>query len=145
MKYFGLVTLLGLFLVTAACEDNDVSPTSRTLVGTWQLYEVGWSPGSGYFVDEVPQTPAQTVTFGSDGTVSATGERLIGFDISQKYRLVSDTTQTSDYVEFTKSDGDTYRMYVTQLTSASLTLNPLCFEGCHYGFVRVKAPSPKRD
>lgn len=145
MKHLGILTLLGLFLTTTACEKSDPSPASRTLVGTWQLYEYGWSPGAGYFVDEVPRTPAQTITFDSNGTVSATGEQLISFDPSRKYRLVSDTTQNRDYVEFTKSDGDTYSMYVTQLTPDSLTLNPPCFEGCHYGFVRVKTPLPSKD
>lgn len=145
MKHLGVVTLLGLFLITAACEESELSPASQTLVGTWQLYEYGWSPGSGYFVEEVASVPAQTITFRSNGTVDATGEQLGFLDSYQQYRLVSDSIQTTDYVEFTKSDDDTYSMYITQLTSDSLTLNPPCFEGCHRGFVRVKTPSPAKD
>lgn len=145
MKHFGLAALLGLFLITTACEESDLSPAEQTLVGTWQLYEYGWSPGSGYFVDEVPPVPAQTVTFKSSGTVSATGERLTGFDSAQKYRLVSDSIQTTDYVEYTDTDGDPYIMYVTLLTSDSLTLSPPCFEGCHFGFVRTRPISVKED
>ncbi len=114
------------------------------LVGTWQLYEYGWSPGSGYFVDEVPSVPAQTITFGSSGTVQTTGEQFKGFD-SDQYRVVQDSIQLKDYVEFTKSNGDTFIMYITQLTADSLTLDPPCIEGCHYGFTRVQASSPKQD
>jgi hypothetical protein len=77
--------------------------------------------------------------------VQAIGEQLNAFDLSQKYRLVPDSVHTTGYVEFTKSDGDTLIMYVTQLTADSLTLNPTCFEGCHYGFIRVKSPLASKD
>ena len=140
------MTLLGLFLITAACEESDLSPASQKLVGTWQLYEYGWSPGSGYFVEEVPSVPAQTITFRSNGTVDVEGEQLGFFDSYLQYRLVSDSTQTADYVAFSGSDDNKFIAYVTLLTSDSLTLSPPCFEGCHHGFVRVNQPTvPKND
>ncbi len=145
MKHLGLVALLGLFLITAACEESDLSPASKELVGTWQLYEYGWSPGSGYFVEEVPSVPAQTITFRSNGTVDVTGEQLDFLDAYRQYRLVTDSTQTADYVELSGSDDDKFVAYVTLLTSDSLTLNPPCFEGCHRGFVRVRSPLPPKD
>ena len=148
MKHFGSVTLLGLFLTVAACEESEVSPISQKLVGTWQLYEYGWSPGSGYFVENVPSVPAQTITFRSNGTVDVKGEQLGFFDSHRQYRLVNDSTQATDYVAFSGSDTNDNESiaYITLLTSDSLTLSPPCFEGCHYDFVRVNQPVfPKND
>ncbi len=145
MKHLGLVTLLGLFLITVACEESDLSPASQKLVGTWQLYEYGWSPGSGYFVEEVPSVPAQTITFRSNGTVDVKGEQLGFFDSHRQYRLVSDSTQATDYVAFSSSGADESVAYITLLTPDSLTLSPPCFEGCHHGFVRVNQPTVPKD
>ena len=74
------------------------------------------------------------------------GDQLGFFDTFRHYRLVSDSTQATDYVEFLGSDNNNFIAYVTLLTSDSLTLSPPCFEGCHYGFVRVNQPVfPKND
>ena len=141
-----MVTLLGLILITAACEESDLSPTSRALVGTWQLYETGGSPGFGYYITAVAPVPAQTITFRSNGRVNMVGDQLGFFDAFRHYRLMSDSTQATDYVEFLGSDDNNFIAYVTLLTSDSLTLSPPCFEGCHYGFVRVNQPVfPKND
>ena len=146
MKRFGLVTLLGLFLIVAACEESEVSPTSQKLVGTWQLYEYGWSPGSGYFVDEVPPAPAQTLTFSNDGRAETQGDKTYFFKDLKRYRAVRDSTQGVDHVEFLSSNSDTWlTVHVTLLTPDSLTLRPMCFEGCHYGFVRVSQPTLPKD
>lgn len=145
MKHLGLVTLLGLFLITAACEDNDVLPTGQGLVGTWQLYETGGSLGFNYSTTPVPSVPAQTLTFSSNGSVTTQGDQLSFFGEFKRYRLVSDSIQTMDYVALSGSNTNEFAVYITRLTPDSLIVNPPCDEGCHYGFVRVKTPSPSKD
>jgi hypothetical protein len=68
-----LVLFLAILPALASCKkDNDKQLYDRVsgegLVGNWQLFEEGSSPGAGYYITKIPANPAQMLWFRENGT-----------------------------------------------------------------------------
>jgi hypothetical protein len=131
-----LSCLLGCLLLDSCNRDN-LLPTNPDLISTWQLYEEGGSPGFGYYVNPVPTSPQQSLTFAKSGNVRLQGDRLSIFSAYPYYRY--DVQSNGPRLQFLKTRKDTTGYAVgCQLKGDSLRIVPLCYEGCHFGFVRIR-------
>jgi hypothetical protein len=131
--------LLLLFWGCAGPQTNPepTIPTAKNLTGTWRFYEEGYSPGAGYIVNPIPATPPQTLTFLADGRLQKQGDRLTGSFAAPYYRV--DSTATGRRVYFLNSPQATAtNSMLIQIRGDTLRLSPQCFEGCHFGFVRLR-------
>ena len=122
------IFLLGLF---AACEDDVLAP--QDLLGEWEVYERGYSPGAGYIVEEA----SGSLTFGADGDFRANYPEFEGF---QSYRVLEiDSMQVLALYESRRvKDNDDYdRSYTIHREGDGIKLwYRWCFEGCHVGIRR---------
>ena len=137
--FYPVVTLL-MFCVLLSCEEKDccvnLEGESNTLTGTWLLFERGYSPGAGYVIEPVSASPAQTLTFQSNGRMTATLDGLSDY----KFYFIKDHPdpeqqiialykkypgESPDPSTFTTSyhfhfDGNNLKLYYRY-----------CIEGCH--------------
>jgi hypothetical protein len=137
MRVIPLLSCLLGFLLLDSCNRESLLPTNPDLIGTWQLYQEGGSPGFGYFVTPVPGRPRQALTFTKGGTVQLQGDRLTIFSAYPFYR--HDAQGGSARLRFLKTKTDPIGLAVGwQLKGDSLRIVPMCYEGCHFGFVRTR-------
>jgi hypothetical protein len=144
MKRINTLSLLvALAVFFYGCEQRDccspLAPLDGSLVGEWQLYERGYSPGAGYITEEVPAEPSQTFHFLADGTFSSSIQSMDGY----KYYLVLDDPQSDqDILSLYKTDPgnkpqDIYKLehsYSMVMGEGTLKLHyRWCIEGCHLG------------
>jgi hypothetical protein len=137
INQFGGVVLL---LLALGCSGTEPSPNTYGLTGNWRFYEEGSSPGFGYIITPIPAVPLQKLTFLSNGRVQKQGDKLTGFFNSPYYRVDSSATagrrlyfMTDPKADLTKLNGLFF-----QIKGDTLRISPQCFEGCHYGFVRIR-------
>lgn len=133
--------LIVVFLVSCAdekdCCVNLEDDGKEALLGEWLLYERGYSPGSGYFVDPVSPVPPQVIEFKGNRQFSSTVEGLKGYKFfAVKDDVVglfnSDPGPEPDNEAFTHS-------YNFSFENGNLKLAfRFCFEGCHLGFKKVE-------
>ncbi len=113
------------------------------LIGSWQVYERGYSPGSGYIVDGIPDDPAQILTFKSDNQFSSNYAGLEDFTyyliipdgtggyILALYKNILDMKDNHDINTLTHS-------YNIQIEDGNVKLYfRYCIEGCHIGLKKV--------
>lgn len=132
-----------LIILLSACQDNDfccIDPENE-IISTWILFERGWSPGSGYYVDPVSETPPQTMEIRSDGRFSSNIQGLEEYRYfailqDQDWEILAlfekkppknpdvDNLEHSYLIEF--HENDTVKLYFRY-----------CFEGCHLGLRRL--------
>jgi len=125
-----------IVLFMASCSSDGLGPGGSSIEGTWRLYERGYSPGSGYNVEAVPAKPLQSLTFSDKGELIKQGDRLDSFFGSPYYRV--DSTQTGLRLQLLKSQKDTSGLSAElRIDGNRMRISPPCFEGCHYGFVRI--------
>lgn len=135
-----LLSLIFVVLLVFCCDRKDCCGPqyNNELIGSWQLYEYGYSPGSEYIVEQVPAEPAQTITFKSDGRFSSTSDGLDQFN----YYLVMEEFGVLALFE---DDPGNETQDVSKLKNAydmrfenGLKLSyRWCIEGCHLGFRRM--------
>src|SRR6187431_1580929 len=77
------VISIGLFSCTEM-ESND----SQIITGAWLLYEQGYSPGDGYVVKSVSDSPPQVIVLNENGTITSTIE---GWTDYKYYQVLKDT------------------------------------------------------
>ena len=130
--------LLLLILLGACGEDDEALPAEEAIVGTWRLYEIGYSPGSGYFVDTIPAEPPQTVTFARDGNFQVNGDELADWENFQRYRLLTDSSGDANQVMLEEDVVGNEITIPFTIQEDTLRLDPPCFEGCHRAFVRLR-------
>ncbi|MFD2570565.1 hypothetical protein ACFSUS_07975 [Spirosoma soli] len=115
--------------------------------GTWRLYESGDAPeGDKYVIKSVETNPAQTITFSSRGRFKARGYdpsfiSLYGPIRTYKIDKVENAANLYSFSYWDKRANQGQGMKIRQgveLKSDTLRLTPLCYEGCHFAFVRVK-------
>lgn len=137
MRKVWIVILIAVALI--ACDNKDegfFDEFSAGLNGTWLLTERGWSPGSGYYVDQVPANPAQTISFNGTKGFSSNIQGLTEFKF---YTIVLDTVEANRlklYVDDPDSNQTkpVFDSFV-ELTDGTLKIMQLgCIEGCHLGF-----------
>jgi hypothetical protein len=132
-----------LFILFAfACEDQFccINPEDD-IVDTWVLFERGYSPGAGYIVEPINETPAQTMVLRSNGRFSSNIEDLKKyhhfailpdqdhqvlalFEKKPPMTLNLDEVDHSYMIEF--QENGTVNLYYR-----------FCFEGCHLGLRRL--------
>jgi len=130
-------------LLAFSCDENECcdegDPESRSIYGSWILFERGYSPGMGYIVDPVAPSPAQTINIKRDGSMSSNIKELNEFRF---YHIEDDVTPESKVISFFKTDPGPSPDPSTFETSYTLTRDGsemilgfrYCFEGCHLGF-----------
>ncbi len=124
-----------LLLLLLGCSKNDLLPGQR-IVGTWRLYETGYSPGAGYYVDKIPKRPLQYITLSNDGRLSSEGKNLRGIFEAHYYRV--DSTQYGLKIIFMEKKTDTTGFVNSlQIEGNTMRISPACIEGCHMAFVRI--------
>jgi hypothetical protein len=138
-----LFFLLGV-LAASACNnggDNDQYEYQPGIQGTWLLTERGYSPGSGYIVEPVPSSPAQTLTFGGPKTFKSNMQGFLDFKF---YEIVVDNSEASllnlyvDDPELVKQDVSFKNSFRIVLGDNDLQIMQLgCIEGCHLGFEKI--------
>ena len=142
-----LIILFAVFLYS--CDENtpleqespDLRPltSDSDLLGSWLLYETGYSPGAGYIIKKIPSTPAQLIQFKGDQTFFS---NIRGYTDYKFYGVLEHPTYKSKIVAFFKSKPapvvDINQLeawnYVNFKGSNLALSNPRCIEGCHVGF-----------
>lgn len=126
--------IISSILLVVSCQEN-------TIIGSWQLYENGYSPGDKYIVEQVPEEPAQIITFKSDGSFTSNLDDLKKF---KYYLIIEDQTNGEEVLALFEQDpGKTARavselenVYNVHFKSGLRLSNRGCIEGCHLGFKR---------
>ena len=138
-----LVFLL-IFLLSACSEDDFccIDPESE-IIDTWLLFERGWSPGSGYFVDPVSETPPQTMEIRPDGRFSS---NIQGLEQYRYFLILEDDRWDVEVLALFESkppknpDLDklehSYNIEVQENGTVKLFFR-YCIEGCHLGLRRI--------
>lgn len=136
--FFSLLLLL-------SCRDEKESTTSahdNEIIGSWLLFEYGYSPGSGYIIEKVPVEPAQIIKFSEDGRFSSTAEEFINF---KYYLILEDLQYDQTVLALFVNDPGSAPQDIQKLENAynlsfekGLKLSRRwCIEGCHLGFKRI--------
>lgn len=131
------VFLLWALLTAPGCSRTDPAPAFGDLIGSWRLYEVGGSPGSGYYVTPISAAPPQYLTFTNKNELHQQGKDIpYIFDVPT-YRI--ELTQYGRRLILLKNRSDQTGFGVAfQIRNDTLRITPTCYEGCHYGFVRMQ-------
>jgi hypothetical protein len=137
MRSYCLLALVSVLILACSKDENFATDLQPGLQGTWLLTERGWSPGSGYFVDPVSPTPAQTITFTGHKGFSSNLEGLAHFKF---YVIKTDTSDVSrlhlyvDDPELIEHNTPAFNTFMIELSDNYLKIMQQCFEGCHLGF-----------
>ena len=129
MKKYLLFICLTILIV--ACKKTESSKNG--LEGTWLLKKSYSDPGdgSGKYVD-VPKNSNYTLLFTSDGLVIS-NTSFFNLNLLKSYTLIDSNKIEFTFVETYSQSKITYNY---QLKADTLTLNPLCIEGCGLKFIR---------
>lgn len=136
-----LIVLASLVCCLAALPQRSAY---EPVVGTWQLFEIGNddSGGFNYVIKPISSHPAQTIELGREGrfrtNVSAPFFRSL-YSSVREYRVewIAGDTYSIIYQKKQRRKTTAFRQGL-QLRNDTLRLNPLCYEGCHFSFVRIK-------
>lgn len=147
---FLLIPLTGLFLFfTCEREETEevVLKTDQDIIGKWQLYETGYSPGGGYVTDKVDPIPMQSITLKEGNHFSSNIEGLESFQYyyvldgltdDQKILALFTNEQNPDRLKIDDAD----HSYSIDWDKGNLKLHfRYCIEGCHMAFKKIKGDS----
>jgi hypothetical protein len=146
MKLLIKTLFASIMLLAFSCDENECcnegDPESRSIYGSWLLVERGYSPGSGYFINPVEPSPAQTLNIKRDGIMSSNINELNEFRF---YYVEDDVVPESKVISFFKTDPGPSPDPSTFTVSYTLTREGsklilgyrYCFEGCHLGFKKA--------
>lgn len=112
------------------------------LLGEWQVYESGYSPGGDYVIDEVPNDPLKYVRFGEDHLFESNYEGLENVN----YFDVIEENQKPVLLLYENNPGDEHQnrselvyKYYAKIEGDKLKLMyAYCIEGCHIGLKRLE-------
>lgn len=132
--------LLLLFPLSCNEECCSMEESQSSLMGSWLLYERGYSPGAGYIIEEVAPVPAQQIIFRPGNSMTSTVNGLAQFKF---YFTVDDSLSDDKIVKFYISEppntGQSTSSYSYEIIDGKLKLYyRYCIEGCHLGFRRIK-------
>lgn len=130
-KLYQIPLMLFIISLLFSC-DKDETNTNQ-LTGKWLLKKSYSDPGdgSGKYVD-VPKNSNYTLLFTSDGFVNG-NTSFFNLNLLKTYTVID-----SNKIEFTFNEisSQSKVVYNYQLKADTLTLNPLCIEGCGLKFTR---------
>ena len=135
-------------LINVSCDKNLDYPLPigelENLLGKWLVYEQGYSPGSGYIITEVPDEPAQILTFKSDSQFSSNYSGLEDFF----YFLVLDDASGSHILALYEKKSEMINnqdinslehSYSIEIEDGNIKLYfRYCIEGCHIGLKKME-------
>jgi len=139
-----LIAVSSIYFLSTCSEDDACcdGETINSLSDTWLLFETGYSPGSGYIVGPVSDTPAQTMVFQPDGAFLSNIQQVEEYtyylllpdgekEVLALYKEKPveenpnlDSLEHSYTVEF--QDDGSVKLYFR-----------FCIEGCHLGLRKV--------
>lgn len=134
------IVLILSMLYLLGCSKNELTPLKKQILGTWQLAEYCISPGNGNCTPQ-PATViyTQTLKFRKNGSfiekIPEPGKFQTPIVSSGEFQIVTDgkiKLKFDDRTTFTEEVQWGY-----ELSGDSLTILPLCFEGCSYTFRRL--------
>lgn len=146
MKLKHLLIPIYLFVALSSCdEQKECCPEDEVeqMVGSWRLYERGYSPGGGYITEPIPADPPQDVTL-KDGRLTST---IDGFSDLKYYKILTDSMTHTPILALYVNDPETGTNEVypnVQTYSFDRSNNTLklyfryCIEGCHLAFKKIK-------
>ena len=149
MKKIYSAILYVLLLGVSSCEETIVQyhyklpsfEERSQLNGSWQLFESGYSNGSGYIVEVVAASPLQQMTFHTNGTLSTTVPDLEKFTY---YQVLYDPRLDFSILALFENDPgedevyDLTQSYAIEFEGAQLKLHDrYCIEGCHLRLEKV--------
>lgn len=140
------ILLIFLSLLTACSAVVHHRSVHEPTVGIWRLYETGntYSGGFTYAIKPISSSPLQTIRLKSSGQFRANVQDPFFkslYSSVRAYRVEKLTTDTNTYsivYRTKKQASDSEFRQGLVLRHDTLRLNPLCFEGCHFSFVRVR-------
>ncbi len=150
MKKYCFLLLIPILLMFSHCENTSEENHCEFLaivgepdiVGKWQAYEKGGSPGFGYVIEKVPRIPAKLVEFKSDNTLvtNVLGDYsyyyvLIDLTNGEKIVALFETQQEIENINLNEI-GASYTLSQCENGNISLAFR-YCFEGCHLGLKRI--------
>ena len=137
--------ILAYMMLFFSCGEESGFPDNgdHEIAGTWLNVEQGYSPGSGYVTEKVPENPALTLRLQRDLRVSSNME---GFSKFRFYRLSSNSSRVVFY------EGDpgpaapdfsgVLNTYGIEWEGSMMKLSYRgCIEGCHLGFRYLAKPA----
>lgn len=118
--------ILTLSIWQLSCKKENETEGSKDIYGIWRLTESYVDPGNGSGkYKEVTGEPKYLI-FDKSGNVKGTAfSNLVSFRILD-----------SVVIKFVVKDSNQSVNYRYKISERSLTLNPPCFEGCGFKFVR---------
>ncbi len=150
ISFFTIIYLVFLFF---SCDNKDCCDypdvfreptTSQELMGTWLLYESGYSPGGGYITNPVNADPPQTIQLKPENEFSSTMQGLTSYNY---YFILQDTfmnasvlslykTLPSNIPEYPDTLGLNYTVGRNESEDLILYFR-FCIEGCHMAFRKI--------
>ena len=136
------ISIILIAFLALSCNEKDCcvgleKEGSDQLVGSWLLFERGYSPGAGYIIEPVSAVPPQIIEFKSNGDLSCSVSGLTEYKF---YSVMGDVVglfkndpgPSPDSLAFTHS-------YNFSFQDGNLKLGfRYCYEGCHLGFKKVE-------
>ncbi|MEQ8472957.1 MAG: hypothetical protein RIC35_17315 [Marinoscillum sp.] len=132
-----------LTIVAFSCkEPKSDFLVNQSLLGNWQVYESGYSPGGDYVIDEVPTDPLKYIQFGKDQAFESNYE---GLEEVHYFNVVEENGRPILHL-YTDQPGDEIRdneqlvyKYRMEIREDKLKLMYVyCIEGCHLGLIRLE-------
>ena len=142
-KHSILIFFILIFLSCKESEDCCFPLEEQVdIIGEWQIYEEGYSPGFEYIVEDVPAFPPQLLNFKSDNVFWSNVE---GLDEFSYYKVFEDPFSDGKIVAlFDENPIDVdvthlkYSYNLEQYLNGYIKLSfRFCFEGCHIGLRQV--------
>jgi hypothetical protein len=143
MRNSNKLLVIALLLGIVSCNGNKdcclPNGESEGLIGKWQIYETGYSPGGGYIVKKVPDEPAQILNFESDNQFFS---KNTGMERFSYYLILNDSLEGSILALYEeepdiKENQDTKSLahsYMIKYEEGNVKLFfRYCIEGCHIG------------
>ena len=144
MKIYTTYILLLMLMTAFSCEEEKDCCVfeSDELIGTWLLYEHGYSPGDRYITEAVPDSPPQKMIFQSGNKFVTTIENLSEY----KFYVILHDGESDKILALFKIDPGTKALdiqnlehaYTIQKNADRISLHyRYCIEGCHLGLKRI--------
>ena len=143
LNHLGLLILL----ILSSCDKNEdccLPITEGELLGTYRVYEYGYSPGDRYIIEAVSANPAQLINFKDDNSFSSNYSELKDFNY---YVLLNDDREGVILALFAeepdfKEEFDIINLdhsYSVEFEEFNVKLNyRFCIEGCHIGIKKIE-------
>jgi hypothetical protein len=140
------ITFCAIFFLVVSCEDKPIGEdpaNTNSILGTWLLYENGYSPGGDYIVETIEPELNQTITFRSFHKMTVTIPWLKDFSY---YAVLRDDDHQDLVLAFYEHNpgpspklSNSNHKYTLVREDGDIKLYfRFCNEGCHLALSRVE-------